>query len=182
MKMDTTKLVKIGVVAAIYAALTALFATISFTPMQLRVSEVMVLLAFFDPIYIIGLTMGCFITNMLMSPYFLLDGVFGTLATLLSVTAIYYTGKVTKQSKIGLVIASIWPTLFNGVIVGWIIYMVEKMADPTLVSVKVLFGLMGSVAIGEFIVVTLMGVPVFLLLKQKYSEILGRWVSVNKIK
>lgn len=175
-KITTKQLAEIAVIAAIYAVLTAVFSSISFTPMQLRLSEIMVFLAYFNPIYIIGLTLGCFITNILMSPYFILDGVFGTLATLISVGAISLTAKFFKGSKLGLLVASIWPTLFNGVIVGWIIYTASIMEGSMTKDIAALVGLMGSVALGEFVVVTVIGVPVVFFIMSKYKAVLNKFL------
>lgn len=173
-KITTKDLVKVAVIAAIYAVLTAIFSSISFTPLQLRLSEIMVFLAYFNPIYIMGLTLGCFLVNILMSPYLLMDGVFGTLATLLSVTAIYYTAKAFKGSKKGIIIASLWPTLFNGVIVGWIIYTCTIMEGNMTKNVAALIGLMANVAFGEFIVVSIIGVPVVYFVMKRYKGMINK--------
>ena len=58
------KIVITGLVAAIYAALTLVIAPLSFGPIQFRISEIMVLLAFINPIYILGLTLGCLLANL----------------------------------------------------------------------------------------------------------------------
>lgn len=173
-KITTKEIVQVAVIAAIYAVLTALFSSISFTPLQLRLSEIMVFLAYFNPIYIIGLTLGCFIVNILMSPYLLMDGVFGTLATLLSVTAIYYTAKAFKGSKKGIIVASLWPTIFNGVIVGWIIYTCSIMEGSMAKNITALIGLMVNVAVGEFIVVSIIGVPVVYFLMSRYKGVINK--------
>ena len=81
MKNNTTKrLVRTAIIAALYAVITLVLAPISYGNIQFRVSEIMVLLAFFDPFYIGGLTLGCFIANML-GPNGLPDMIFGTFAT-----------------------------------------------------------------------------------------------------
>ena len=61
----TKRLVKTAIIAALYAILTIILAPISYGPIQFRLSEVMVLLAFFDPFYIGGLTLGCLLSNIL---------------------------------------------------------------------------------------------------------------------
>ncbi len=178
-KITTREIVQIAVIAAVYAVLTAVFASVSFTPLQLRLSEIMIFLAYFNPIYILGLTLGCFIVNILMSPYLLMDGVFGTMATLLSVVAIYYTGKAFRRSKKGLIIASLWPTIFNGVIVGWIIYTCSIMEGNMTKNITALVGLMGNVAIGEFIVVTVIGVPIAYFIMSRYKLVINKISSKN---
>ena len=97
MENNTTKrLVRTAVIAALYAVLTLFLAPISYGSIQFRISEIMVLLAFFDPFYIGGLTLGCFVANIL-GPNGMVDAVFGTIATFISVYAISITGKYIKS-------------------------------------------------------------------------------------
>ena len=156
----TSKIVKSALIAAIYAVLTIILAPISYGPVQFRISEILVLLAFIDPIYIIGLTLGCLISN-LFGGYGLMDIIFGTLATFLSVSAISITAKYIKSNIVSLIISSLWPTIFNAIIVGWMLSMVSEL--PMLIT-------MLQVGIGEFVVVTIVGVPVFKLISDKYRN------------
>lgn len=148
-----------GIVAALYAALTIGMAPISYGGFQFRISEVMTLLAFINPMYIGGLTLGCFIAN-LASPLGLVDIVFGTGATFLSV----YMMSRTR----GLFKASLWPVLINGVIIGIELWYVFKL--PLLLT-------MFQVAFGEFVVVSVVGVMVFrygILYNTKLMDILNQ--------
>ncbi|NMF06037.1 QueT transporter family protein [Clostridium beijerinckii] len=154
------RLVKTAIIAAIYVVITLVLAPISYGPIQFRVSEIMVLLAFFDPFYIVGLTLGCFIANIL-GPNGLADIIFGTLATFISVYAVSITERFVKSKKTSLIIASLWPTIFNGVIIGWMLNYIYQF--PLVLSI-------GEVAIGEFVVVTIVGVPIVRLLQNKYSS------------
>lgn len=156
------RVVKTSIIAALYAAITIALAPISYGPIQFRVSEIMVLLAFFDPFYIVGLTIGCFIANIL-GPNGLMDIIFGTFATFISVYAISITEKFVKNKRASLIIASLWPTICNGIIIGWMLYYIYQL--PLLLSI-------GEVAIGEFIVVTVVGVPVIKLIQNKYEKLL----------
>ena len=47
-------LVRQAMIAAIYAVLTWMIPSLSYGPIQFRISEVMTLLAFFNPEYIVG--------------------------------------------------------------------------------------------------------------------------------
>ncbi len=71
-----------AVIAALYVALTLVFAPISFGAMQVRVSEALTILPLFTPAAIPGLFLGCVLANLLGSAV-LLDVVFGSLATLI---------------------------------------------------------------------------------------------------
>ncbi|NRT33067.1 putative membrane protein [Clostridium beijerinckii] len=154
------RLVKTAIIAALYAVITLVLAPISYGPIQFRVSEIMVLLAFFDPFYIVGLTLGCFIANIL-GPNGLADIIFGTLATFISVYAVSITERFVKNKKTSLIIASLWPTIFNGVIIGWMLNYIYQF--PLVLSI-------GEVAVGEFVVVTIVGLPIVRLLQNKYSS------------
>ena len=161
MKNDLTKrLTRTALIAAIYAVVTLAIAPFAYGSIQFRVSEILVLLAIFDPLYIGGLTLGCLIAN-LLGPNGPMDVIFGTLATFISVYAIYLTGKLIKNYKIKLLIASIWPTIFNGLIIGW---MLNKLYGlPLILSV-------GEVALGELVVITFIGVPLFLMAGSRFKN------------
>jgi uncharacterized membrane protein len=85
---------RIGLIAALYAALTVLtltlFQGLAWGPLQFRVSEAICILALFTPSAIPGLTIGCLLANLLgiaingTGPIGLLDVVFGSLATFLA--------------------------------------------------------------------------------------------------
>lgn len=163
MNNNTTvqRLVKTGLIAALYAVITLILAPISYGAIQFRVSEIMVLLAFFDPLYIVGLTIGCFIANIL-GPNGVLDVIFGTLATFISVYAISITEKIVKNKKVSLLTASLWPTIFNGLIIGGMLSYIYQL--PLILSI-------GEVAVGEFVVVTIVGVPAINLIQNKYYKL-----------
>jgi len=143
--MNTRDLMKTVIVAALYAALTVGFAPISYGPMQFRLSELLVVLAFIDKKYIPGLVLGCAIANM-FSPFGIVDVIVGTIATFISV----YAMSKTKN----LFLATLWPTI-NCVFIGAELYYVAGL--PFWLTTL-------YVAVGEFAVVTVIGYPLFKLL------------------
>lgn len=164
MKNNTTKrLVRTAVIAALYAVLTLFLAPISYGNIQFRISEIMVLLAFFDPFYIGGLTLGCFVANIL-GPNGMIDAIFGTIATFISVYAISITGKYIKNDTKALIVASLWPVIFNGIIIGWELNYLYQL--PFILSIL-------EVAFGEFVIVTIVGIPVMKLINSKYGKVLA---------
>ena len=80
-RFSTRRLATAGIIAGIYAALTLFLPIPQYGGVQLRVAEAMTVLPFLFPEAIPGLAVGCFLANLLGSPY-VLDWVFGTLATL----------------------------------------------------------------------------------------------------
>jgi uncharacterized membrane protein len=98
-----------GIIAALYAGLTVLLQALSFGPVQIRVAEAMTLLPYLFPAAVPGLAIGCFIANLLGSP-FMLDWIFGTLATLLAA--------LLSRRMPNRYLAALPPVLCNAGIVG----------------------------------------------------------------
>lgn len=71
-----------AMIAALYVVLTMLFAPISFSEVQVRISEALTILPLFTPAAIPGLFIGCIIANV-MGGCVIWDIVFGSIATLL---------------------------------------------------------------------------------------------------
>lgn len=158
-KSKTRKLVVSALIAAIYAALTLWLAPISYGPIQCRLSEVMVLLAFIDPFYIWGLTLGCFLANA-FGPDAVANIIFGVPATFISVIFIAYTGKWFK-SRYSIVIASLWPVIFNGAIIGYMLY---KLSNLPLILTMI------QVGVGEFFATSIAGIIVYNLVFKKLKK------------
>ena len=156
----TSKIVKSALIAALYAVLTIILAPISYGPIQFRISEMLMFLPLFGKEYIIGLTMGCFIAN-IAGGLGLADMIFGTLATLISCILVYYTPKLIKNEKLSLFIASLWPTIVNALIIGWELY--KFFGLPFALSAL-------QVGFGEFVVITIVGLPVFKMVNNKYGN------------
>lgn len=148
-KFDVKTLTRQALIAALYAALTWAIPNLSYGPIQFRVSEVMTLLAFFNPVHIIGLTIGCAIAN-LFSTLGMIDVVVGTLASFL---ALYSMSKIKN-----IWIASLMPALFS-ILIGLEIMLISP--EPVAV-VPITLQIMFS----EFVIVTLLGVPLFKILEK----------------
>lgn len=143
---------KTAVVASLYAVVTWAFYFVGYNAIQFRVSEILVLLAFFDRRYIPGLVLGCIIANF-TSPYGLVDIVMGSAASLFVVVMIATTRKMLGAGKISLFIASIWASISAFIIAYEIVFIFgapESFWYWTLM-----------VAIGQFVVVTIVGFPIF---------------------
>ncbi|MFR3922191.1 MAG: QueT transporter family protein [Dysosmobacter welbionis] len=82
-RFTTQQMAAAGIIAAIYAALTLLLPIPQYGGIQFRVAEAMTVLPFLFPEAIPGLTVGCFLANLLGSPI-PLDWIVGTAATLLA--------------------------------------------------------------------------------------------------
>ena len=76
------KIAQGAVIAAIYVALTLVFAPISFGAMQVRIAEALTILPLFTQAAIPGLFIGCLLANIIGGAV-ALDVIFGSLATLI---------------------------------------------------------------------------------------------------
>ena len=87
-----------AIIAALYAAITIACAPLSYSYMQLRFSELLNLLVFFNPYYTIGLTLGCLLAN-LYSSLGPIDVAIGTSTTLVScLLMILYSSFINKKA------------------------------------------------------------------------------------
>lgn len=158
MRIKTRTMLVMAMVAAIYAAVTISTSGIAFSQIQFRIAESLNLLAFFNPILAPAVLLGVFVAN-LFSPYGLVDIIFGTSASLIALLLILATKKLTRS----LFLASLWPTVVNALVIPlvFIIYGGEGVTMAAFVPFA------ASVAIGQFVVVTLFGYTICRMLMAK---------------
>lgn len=63
MKVTVKSMCRISIVAALYFVITMVCKPFVFGPIEFRLSEMLNFLMFIDPIYIIGITLGCALSN-----------------------------------------------------------------------------------------------------------------------
>lgn len=149
-KNNVQFMTRTALIAAAYAALTYAFAWMSYEELQFRISEILVLFAFIEPRYGLGLVLGCVLAN-LASPLGVIDIVVGSIATLLAIMFIVHVRKLLGCNKKALIIASLGPVISNALLVGLeLTYLFN-----TTFTVNAFY-----VAVGEFAVVTLLGTVV----------------------
>lgn len=149
---DINFLIKSAIVASVYVVLTVMLPVLSYGPIQLRLSEILVLLVFYNRRFIPGLVLGCFIANF-FSPLAIFDVIFGSLASIL---AFYFMIRQNNLYK-----ASIFPVL--------------SMIFPAFATYMVLdnsysfFIVLLQFIISEFVVVCIIGVTIFKIIEKKKS-------------
>ncbi|MCH5195512.1 MAG: QueT transporter family protein [Oscillospiraceae bacterium] len=151
---NTKNMVRLALVAAAYAVLTLVIAPLSYAAVQFRFSEALVLLCFYRKDYCASMILGCFIAN-LFSPFGLYDIIFGTLATAVAVIPMYYIKNIY--------VASLLPVISNGFIVGFELFLC---GEPFWFSA-------GTVALGEAVVVCVLGVLLFKLVFEKSTHLMN---------
>lgn len=147
-----------GVIAALYIALTALFAPISFSALQFRVSEVLTLLPILSPAAVPGLFIGCLLSNLILgAPW--QDVVFGSLASLLAAV-------LTRKFRKNHWAAALMPVLINGLIIGGMLSIVFALP---------FWATAATVALGEAAVCYMLGVPLIGLMQKRFGDKLDRY-------
>ena len=153
------KLVRCGVVAAIYVVLCMALQPLSYGAVQVRVAEALCLLPVFGAEYIAGVVLGCFLANLLGST--IVDVIFGTLATLLACLVTYKLRDIRVK---GLAIpASLPPVAFNMIIVG-AFEITFFFSDGAPTAMLAVFNAV-TVGIGELISCTILGVALVKLIE-----------------
>ena len=156
---NTRRLTLAALIAAVYTAATLFLPIPQYGGMQFRVAEAMTLLPVLFPEAIAGLAVGCFLANLLGSP-FVLDWIFGTLATLL---AALWTRRMPN-----VYLAALPPVVCNAVIVGaeiaWFTVQDGGAFWPA-------YGLNAlTVGLGELAVCYLLGVPLARLMEKSMGR------------
>lgn len=178
-KQHAQRLARIGIIAALYAALT--LATLLFLgglawgPVQFRVSEALVVIALFTADAIPGLTLGCVIANlanMVISgtgALGLLDVVFGSLATA-------FGAWFTWKNRNNMLLALLGPVVTNAVIVSaYLPILLQGLGFYTIPFTTIeldssyplmfLFGFI-TTGLGEAVVLYILGLPLARALKR----------------
>lgn len=137
-----------AMIGALYAIITIIFAPISYGMVQVRISEMLLILPFFTAAAIPGLFAGTVIANM-FGGLGILDIVFGSLATLLSA---YLVSKIGNKYLVPLP-----PIIINAIIVGLVLHFVLDL--PFYLTAV-------WVGIGQTIACYGLGLPLLLLLER----------------
>ncbi|MCY9805941.1 QueT transporter family protein [Lentilactobacillus senioris] len=147
-------LTKAAVVAALYIVITMVFAAFSFGPIQLRFSEGLNNLAAFNKRYVLAVTLGCFVSNM-MSSLGPIDLVVGTAETLIALVTINLVTRNMKSVPARLAASVLIATFYMFIIAFEIAYVGNTAFWPTF------WGAYLTTAIGEFLAMTLGAVVLY---------------------
>ncbi|MBE5773229.1 MAG: QueT transporter family protein [Clostridiales bacterium] len=158
MTSKTRHLTHAAIIAAIYVTLTFAFQPFSFGAIQFRISEALMLLPVLIPEAIPGLFIGCLLANLLCGGIWF-DVILGSLATLLAAVAV-------RKFKNRPAIAAAMPAVFNGLIVGPVVYFAYVRAPGTAIQASVMLFNMATVAAGEIVVCYVLGLMLLYTLKK----------------
>lgn len=149
-------LVRGGVIAALYAALTAVLQPLAFGALQFRPSEALTMLPLLFPEAIPGLTVGCVLANLLSPNNAVMDVLFGGLATLLA--AVW-----TRRCR-SLYLAPLPPVICNAVFVGVVLTVSAGASGSAFLPAFFLNA--AGIAVSEAVVCYALGIPLMLLLRR----------------
>ncbi len=150
-----------GIIAALYVILTMAFYPISFGVVQVRISEMMTILPLFCPEAILGLSIGCLISNLFGNG--VLDIVFGTFATFLASVCTYFVGKKIKDDIVRFAVGGLFPITLNALIVPFIFLMVTELKESYIISAFQVF-------IGQFLAVYVLGGVVYFVFGKRIEK------------
>ena len=154
-------MVESALIAALYAGLTYLMGifNLAYGPVQFRISEALTILPVFTSAAIPGLTIGCFIANIMsFSP---IDMIFGTLASLIAALGTYYLRNIRFRGIPWL--SFIPPVIVNALIVGLEIALFFTEGTASWLG----FGVNAfTVGLGQAVVCFVLGIPLFLIVKK----------------
>ena len=139
-RTNTKALVTSALIAAIYCALTLALSWISFGNMQFRIAEALTLLPVISPHAIVGVTLGCALSNTI--GYFMganilgaMDILFGTIASFVAAVLTWLCRGV-RIKKLPL-LSAFFPVIVNAVVVGGelsILFTGGLSAEPFLIN------------------------------------------------
>lgn len=146
-----------AIIAAIYVVLTYLSHLLGLSSgvIQLRLSEALCILPIFMPEAVVGVTLGCFISNTVTGalPQ---DILFGTLATLIGALGAYFLRRLPDKLCF---IATLPTVLSNALIIPPILIFAYGATEGY-------WFILGTVTVGEFISATLGGAYLTVTLKK----------------
>lgn len=100
-----------AIIAALYIAVTMLVAPISFGQVQFRIAEMFNHLIVFNPRYMLGVVLGVFISNFLLSTIGPIDLIFGVGHTIITLCILIFICKFVKNIIARLVINTLLFTI-----------------------------------------------------------------------
>ncbi|MGL5977395.1 MAG: QueT transporter family protein [Erysipelotrichaceae bacterium] len=163
-----------AMIGALYAAVSIALAPLSFGNVQIRIAEALTLLAIFFPEAIMGLTLGCFLTNLvgnfmgvnIAGP---IDIFVGTFATFLAAVLSYRLRHIRYKNIPWA--AAIPPILINAIFIGLeLAIVIGNGMDWTLFGIFAL-----EVGLGQLVAVCVLGIPLVMQLEK--TAFMNRYIT-----
>ncbi len=171
----TSTISKQAMIAALYTVIGFVLAPISFGAVQARVSEALALLPVFGISNVWGITIGCFLTNLIglatgANILGSLDIIFGTIATLIAGLLTYLFRNIRFRGMP--VLSALPPVIVNAIVVGWeLCIMINGEFHPVIFTAQAV-----SVAVGQAISCCVIGLVLVRIIEnnKRLKEIMMR--------
>lgn len=145
---SATRLARAAVIAALYVVLTVAFQPLSYGAIQIRFSEALTILPLFMTEAIVGVSIGCLISNIFsFTP---IDMVIGTLATLVAACLTRFISGKFKKPWLRFLTGGAFPILLNAITVPITLLLVTRSKEYFLFNMLTVFW-------GEFAAVYVLG-------------------------
>ena len=164
------RLCRIGVIAALYVALTYAFMPFAFGPIQVRPAEALCILPLFFPEAIPALYVGCMLSN-LASPFLIYDVFLGSLATLLASFVTYMVGLFFKKTHLKIILGGLAPALINALIIPIIIVFLCDGGVGYDTQAMAYFSYAGTLFLTECIWVYALGTPLYFFIQKNKTRL-----------
>ncbi|MCD6165227.1 QueT transporter family protein [candidate division KSB1 bacterium] len=153
------RIAQVGLVAALYAAITVLLAPISYGPIQIRIAEALTVLPYIFPPAIWGLYVGCLVANIFggLGPW---DIFLGSFLTLLAAIGTYLLRRTQRPW-----LAPLPPVFINALGVSAYLQFLVTGFTP---GIKTYFFFVLTIGVGETIACYLLGYPLLLFLMKSH--------------
>lgn len=158
--LTTRALARAGIIAALYAALTYVFAPVAYGPLQIRPAEALCILPIFFIEAIPGLFVGCALAN-LLSGYGLYDIGLGSLTTLVAAILTFIIGVLLKRNLLSAILGGIPPVLFNAIVIPFVIILGD--AETPMAAYRTMFG---EFMLTQSVWVYALGIPLYFAVKR----------------
>lgn len=161
--MKTKRVTLIAIIASVYVCLSLIMGNFSYGPIQIRIAEVLMVLCVFDKNYILPLTLGCFLANMigllLGFNYMSLDIIFGSFSTLISGILMYKTRNIKFRNRE--ILSMFIPCVINGLIIGTELALYTNVDS----GISLFITYFGYIFLSEFLSVFVLGLCLYKTLK-----------------
>jgi uncharacterized membrane protein len=147
-----------ALIAALYVVLTMIFASISFSQVQVRIAEALTILPVFTPAAIPGLFIGCLLGNSLGGAV-IVDIIAGSIATLIGAIG-------TRMLRKTPYLAVLPPIIANALIVPFVLRYAYQIELP-------IPFMMLTVGAGEVISAGMLGLILYFALKKHAKKLFG---------
>lgn len=168
MTKNTKTFAKVAMIAAIYTVVSLVLAPFSFGNIQVRIAEALTLLPLIYRPSIAGVTLGCFLTNIIgvmmgVNPTGMIDAVVGTCATFIAAFGTYFFRNKTVKGIP--VLSMLMPVILNFFFVGMELSVLffdgNVWMGLLIMGTEVAIGELVSVIIGYFLIKALKKTKIF---------------------